>query len=854
MSRFVFVTSELEPAYPGGAGVVVAEVAARLAAAGNRVQVLLGAPGAGQVRDDRFELSVVDLPEPDGSLRWYVERSRLLAEALATLLGEGEPPSLVEFPDFDVPAWWALTHRNELGMENIRIGVRLHGPVEAMGAAMGALPPPLDSLAEMERTVFGMADVVIAPSAALAGWARERYGIEAVRIVVGPPPVPVVSPVRWSPAPAPEFVVYGRLSEVKGSHDALEAVLPLFDDMDGLRVRFIGGDGWSATENRSMVEMLIDRIPDRLRSGVRFEGALPRRRALESMATAWAVIVPSRFETFCAALHEVRRAGLPVIAPEIPAFAGLDEAVGVAKYDGTVRGLEAALRAAADDLERLGRLGAAAAPAVGDPVEAYRGRLPAPRHHQSQAGLATAAVQGVAGLLEPPPPRGAGVARRLLRILPAPLARLAVWVVPRRIKERYRSAASWPAEKERREREREWRRLERRVAAGEFPDVEVPRVSVVIPCFEQGRWVEGAVRSVFEQDFESWEIVLVDDGSTDEETVAVLDRLGEWPRIRLLRQENRGLPGARNAGISAARGEFVVTLDADDELLPEYVSTLLSAIEGDPGAGFAHCWAVLFGDVFGMWATRPFNPFWQRLSNGVLQCVLMRRAAWESAGGYDETMRKGHEDWDMWMRLDAAGWGQVRVPRPLYRYRKHGVSMSVESEADFEEAAGRISARHPALYRRSELERLKAEWYPLLVLLTDGGTRIDGEASAEVVPVDATAGLCAAVTGSRGKYLADVRGRSVAVADLVAAADALEAVPGAASRVVAGIPVWRRWAVVDPGSGPWTLPDGLPAGDLAVGACPDPEWMVDPGVVPEGMTVVRHRPEEAGRIPDWAVR
>jgi O-antigen biosynthesis protein len=67
-------------------------------------------------------------------------------------------------------------------------------------------------------------------------------------------------------------------------------------------------------------------------------------------------------------------------------------------------------------------------------------------------------------------------------------------------------------------------------------------------------------------------------------------------------------------------------------------------------------------------------------------------------GGYDETMTSGNEDWELWLRLQEAGWGQVQVPLPLFRYRKHGVSMSVATEARFEEGRRMVRDRHPSLY------------------------------------------------------------------------------------------------------------------------------------------------------------
>jgi glycosyltransferase involved in cell wall biosynthesis len=843
--RIVFVTHELEPVTPGGAGAVVTGLATRLAATGWEVVVVLATPDAVTTTALPGVTLVPVAAASDGTLASFLDRSHRVADAVAGVVASGSQPHLIEFHDFDLPAWWALTHRHELGLEATPIAIRLHGPVDAMVAAMGAAPPVLAQMAELERMLFAMADVVIAPSDAMRSWARERYALDGERIVVAPPPIPQVATVPRTPSPSPEFVAYGRLNEVKGSHDLVAAALRLFERHPQARVRFIGGDGWSASEDRPMSEMLGGRIPSEWRDRISFEGALGRDAALAAMATAWAVIVPSRFESFCISLHEVRRAGFPVIAAALPAFAGFAGGAGVRLYDGGVPGLAAALLQAAGDPGGLDLLAREPAPAVGDPLAAYSGALPAVRHPRSQAGLATAAVKHAETLAEVAPTGAASLARRVLRVLPRPLARIAVRMVPRPLKERFRRFASWPEEVARREREQHLADLRGRVRRGEFPPLEAPRVSIVIPCFEQGRWLEDAVASVFAQIFDSWEIVLVDDGSTDPATIRLLDRIGRWPRVQLVRQGNEGLPAARNTGIARSSGEYVVPLDADDELDPRYLEVLVAALAERPDAAYAHCWARLFGDIDAIWVPRPFNRYWQRLSNGIVGCVLLRRSAWEAVGGYDATMRRGHEDWELWVRLDAAGWEQVRVNQPLFCYRKRGVSMSVASEASFEAGLLEIRERHPALYDSEALRTVKQQCYPFLSVILDAG------ATAEPIPSDVT--LAASPLGATGKYVTDGRHPSLSLDAALAAAERLEAAPGAAAAVDGENVVWRRWALADPGADVAGTPDGavVPPGALAAGALADPDWMVDPAQVPGGWRVMRQRPEEPGHLPDW---
>ncbi len=849
--HFLFATTELEPHTPGGAGALVARLAGLLRAAGHQVTVVLAAPGAAAGP------GVVVAGEPDPEAPHpLLGRSRALAEAVARRAA-AHRPELIEVQDFDGAGYWLLAHRVELGLDAIPVAVRMHGPVDMVAGALGRVPDGLAGIPVMEREAFAMADAVIVPA---PGWVDEvvsRYGLQPSRVVVGEPPVPSIPAAARRPAPVPEFVAYGRLSEVKGSHDFVAAAVELLDSGVEARFRLIGPDGWSASAGRPMREWLRDLVPASHRDRVRLEPALPRDEVPAAVAGAWAVVVPSRFESFGLAAHEVRAMGLPLVVPDLTAFrAFFTEATGALVYDGSVPGLAGALRRLAGDPGLVERLAAAPPPRYGDPLAPYTGPLPEPRHPRSQAGLATAAGQRVEAALPRPAAAPAALtraARAALRALPEPVARLAVRVLPQALKDRFRTLASWPAEEARRRRRGRLAAFRAGVAAGALPEVDDPEVTVVIPCFNQGDFLEDALASVFEQTFDSFEVVVVDDGSTDPATVATLDAL-DLPRTRVIRQENRGLPAARNAGMAAARGRYLVPLDADDELRPGYLAALHPALAADGDAAFAHCWAELYGDVEAIWATRPYNPYQQLVSNSVVGCVLLRRAAWEAAGGYDESMTHGNEDWDLWIRLHAAGWANVAVRHPLFRYRKHGVSMSVETEARFEAARREAAARHPDLYSETALRRLKAEWYPWVSVLAE--TRSARESLAaqtlddlEVVP---------SVDRARGKFLVDWEAvRSAAPDALARLAATLEADPGAAAAGPPGSPVlWRHWTVADPRA-PHHRVAEVPvaveatAGRLERGSHPSPQWTVTPEPDWPDVPLQRQPPEVEGRLPAW---
>lgn len=192
-------------------------------------------------------------------------------------------------------------------------------------------------------------------------------------------------------------------------------------------------------------------------------------------------------------------------------------------------------------------------------------------------------------------------------------------------------------------------------------------VSVVIPCHDYGRYLGEAIESALGQTHPAIEVIVVDDGSVDE-TVTVASR---YP-VRLIRQKHAGVCAAANRGIAAARGEFVLRLDADDALCPTYVEETVSALRRDPEAQFAYTEFGLFGARTGSYGIEPFDAESLAERNYIHASALMRRSAFERAGGYGLDMTGARcEEWDLWLSFADLGMRGVLVPGRLLRYRQH---------------------------------------------------------------------------------------------------------------------------------------------------------------------------------------
>lgn len=205
-------------------------------------------------------------------------------------------------------------------------------------------------------------------------------------------------------------------------------------------------------------------------------------------------------------------------------------------------------------------------------------------------------------------------------------------------------------------------------------------ISAVIPTYNYGRFLREAIDSALTQTHPALEVIVVDDGSTDD-TPQVLASYGN--RIRAIRQPNQGVGAARNTGIAAARGEYVAFLDSDDIWKPEKLERDAARFNADPGLGLVHCGAELF-DSTGktLSVSQPLLEGWValdllRLDRQVIAApgsgtMVPRRVA-EEIGGFDGRLQPS-EDWDFCYRV-ATRYRVGVVPEALVRYRLHGAGI-----------------------------------------------------------------------------------------------------------------------------------------------------------------------------------
>jgi glycosyltransferase involved in cell wall biosynthesis len=232
----------------------------------------------------------------------------------------------------------------------------------------------------------------------------------------------------------------------------------------------------------------------------------------------------------------------------------------------------------------------------------------------------------------------------------------------------------------------------------------VPAVSVVVPCYNGGGFIDQLLASLAQQTFRDFELIIVDDGSRAEtrDKLATLDT-----SIRVIRQDNAGPGAARNTGMAQARAEIILALDCDDTLDPTYLEETVALMRASPGdVGFIFTHERMTGLRHGT-EPRYFKLFDQLFINRVPSCVMLRKKAWSDSGGYDARMREGYEDWEFTIALAAAGYRALVLPKPLFTYRVSNDGLLLRLSAKMHaELWRRMREKHRDIYRFSSVIRL----------------------------------------------------------------------------------------------------------------------------------------------------
>lgn len=226
------------------------------------------------------------------------------------------------------------------------------------------------------------------------------------------------------------------------------------------------------------------------------------------------------------------------------------------------------------------------------------------------------------------------------------------------------------------------------------------KISIIVPCYNQARYLDDCLQSVLDQTYQNWECIIVNDGSPDNTAEVAEKWTQKDARFRYIFKENGGLSSARNAGIEVAKGEWILPLDSDDRIGNQYIE--LAEKEFINEYQIIYCRANFFGHIYESW-NLEYTDFNQLLCENLIFCsAFFKRISWSEAGGYDTGLIYGREDWEFWINILSKSNRKVKqLDYVGFFYRRKEDSMDVKINKDISKirhAENYVFEKHKSLY------------------------------------------------------------------------------------------------------------------------------------------------------------
>jgi glycosyltransferase involved in cell wall biosynthesis len=225
-----------------------------------------------------------------------------------------------------------------------------------------------------------------------------------------------------------------------------------------------------------------------------------------------------------------------------------------------------------------------------------------------------------------------------------------------------------------------------------------PLVSVIIPCHNQGIYLQDALDSVLRQTHQNIEIVIVNDGSDDNFTLHKLQEVRELG-LKIIDVAVYNPSTTRNIGIENCRGEYIVPLDADDIIDDGFIEKSLSILLNNNRLGAVSSWTMLFGakDSLQKYKSGGVENYIY-YTNATITATFSKKT-WKAVGGYDPSMIDGAEDWDFWLGVTSRGLDIEIIEEPLFFYRIKNQSRNVDAALKFEEIKKKLTQKHEHVFK-----------------------------------------------------------------------------------------------------------------------------------------------------------
>lgn len=226
-------------------------------------------------------------------------------------------------------------------------------------------------------------------------------------------------------------------------------------------------------------------------------------------------------------------------------------------------------------------------------------------------------------------------------------------------------------------------------------------VSIIVPCYNQAKYLTATIKSVINQIYQNWECIIINDGSTDNTDQVASELCNKDQRITLISQENTGVCTARNNAIMGSNGKYILCLDADDLISPNFLVETVNLLEQDNDIKVATSNVYFFGRRKGKLVPKSYSLEILLAQNQLVITSLFRRSDFNRVGGFSNSMSEGFEDWDFWIRMIKDG-GQIKCAEDAVFYyrllrssRNSNIDVEKESRLRF-----KLWDNHKELYSK----------------------------------------------------------------------------------------------------------------------------------------------------------
>jgi glycosyltransferase involved in cell wall biosynthesis len=584
-----------------------------------------------------------------------------MAEEVFRLAERLPPPDIIESQEYNGLPYYLIQRRltERTRLNDVPIVTHLHSPTFEL-ARINQAPRyrfPEYWIGQMEKFCIASADALLSPSRFLA---REIQQALPQKLDITTIPLPFIIQEDYAPeiAQPNQFMYVGRLEVRKGVLPLLVSCSRLWEAGVDFQLTLIGGDTPFVARDTTVETFIRKRYERWIERGkLTLVGPMSHSEVLQRMRQAWAVIVPSLWENFPNTCIEAMAVGQVVLASRSGGQAEMIE------HDG-INGFLFDWEMPGDFEQKL----------------------------QMVLGLSSQERQNVAKQ-----------AYSRIRAFGGPDV-----IIPKRIAHyeqviaQYQPRTMFPTV---------YKHADTVQTTGSGYRTSIanqPRLlSVVIPFYNLGAYVEEALNSVIESTYQPTEIIIVNDGSTDPSSLAVLGQIEarRIPNLRVVHTENQGLAATRNTGAHEAHGEFVCFLDADDLIEPDFYARAIDVLDRYDNVDFVSSWDRYFEADNGIWPTWNAE-FPYLLGHNMLSAfAVVRRASFIGAARNSASIEYSLEDFDGWIGLLASGGVGVSLPAPLVRYRARRESMYHSSNENQKlYLYDLITHRHAEAYRQWGVE------------------------------------------------------------------------------------------------------------------------------------------------------